>query len=407
MEKSNKINLDTDSKKGKGRYIQEAILFLTTFMGGILASYLYGKSVVEIARIGIIAAAGGGSLLLSIEQSAEADDFLFDNREHPWRFMLIYISSLCGCFLFPILPSGGWPYLAIFIGLMLFSNQMIGISAGTVLLILTSLLFGLDLTGFFVYFIGGMVGILVFSYVDDTFQVGIPLIVSLMVQWVCLSLEEILFVNEKLNIQMFFVPTLNLLVTVILLLVLLKYFSYMIIYKKSDLFMDINDPECALLSELKSVSKEEYYHAVHTAYLCDRIAKRLNMDAAVAKACGYYHHIGVIRGENNWENVQIILDGSRFPEQVKENLKEYLDRTERIIAKETVVLLFSDTVISSIKYLFSKSPDIKIDYSKIIEEIFKKRMESGMIEYSDLTYGELQEMKKILMEEKLYYDFLR
>lgn len=64
-------------------------------------------------------------------------------------------------------------------------------------------------------------------------------------------------------------------------------------------------------------------------------------------------------------------------------------------------------MISSVRYLFSKNPKIHLDYDKFIGDIFKKRMESGMIEESDITLKELKDMKKTLMEEKLYYDFLR
>ena len=115
----------------------------------------------------------------------------------------------------------------------------------------------------------------------------------------------------------------------------------------------------------------------------------------------------VLKGEVNWENTQFILEENRFPQQVKDVLREYLDSTEQMVSKETIILLFSDTVITSISYLFSKDPQIEIDYPKIINGIFKKRVESGMIDQSNLTFGEFQEMKKILLEERLYYDFLR
>ena len=171
--------------------------------------------------------------------------------------------------------------------------------------------------------------------------------------------------------------------------------------------MDINDPECPLLVELKEFSKDEYYHAIHTAYLCDRIAKRLHLNDEAAKAAGYYHKIGLLKGQNSWENVQTVMEEFQFPEAVPAILKEYLDKNERIISKETVVLLFSDTVISSIHYLFSKDASAQLDYEKLIQAVFKKKEESGLIKYSNISMGELEEMKKILTEEKLYYDFLR
>ena len=403
-EKSSAINIDVAMRK-----LQEVILFLMTGAATGLAAWLYGKTVIEITGVVVLALLGVSGVIFAIEQSQEADSFLFDNKEHLGRFLVLYLLALAGSLVFPLLPAGGWPYLAAFIGLMLFSNQIVGLSSAAVLLLVTCLLY----TGnngniaFYVYFVGGLAGIVVFSYLNVSFKVGLPILVSLMVQMVCLAVQEVLLVNEQLKLQLFLIPALNLLVSLILLLILLKYFSFSIIYKNRDLFMDINDPECPLLVELKNASKEEYYHAVHTAYLCDRIAKRLKLDDAMVKACGYYHRIGIIKGEVNWENTQFILEENRFPQQVKDVLREYLDSAEQMVSKETIILLFSDTVITSISYLFSKDPQIEIDYPKIINGIFKKRVESGMIDQSNLTFGEFQEMKKILLEERLYEDFLR
>lgn len=401
---SSAINID-----GMMRKIQEIILFLTTGAATGLAAWLYGRTVIEIAGIVILALLGVGGVIFTIEQSYGADSFLFDNKEHIGRYLAIYLISLIGGLVFPMLPVGGWPCLAIFVGLMLFSNQIIALGSGVVLLIISTLLYtgGNGNIVFYVYFVGGLVGITVFSYLKVSFQVGVPLLVSLMTQMVCLMVQEVLLVNEQLSMQLFLVPVLNLLVSLILLLIILKYFSFSIVYKNRDLYMDINDPECPLLVELKTASKEEYYHAVHTAYLCDRIAKRLKLDDAMVKACGYYHRIGILKGEINWENTQQILEGNRFPQQVKDILKEYLDSTEQMLSKETVILLFSDTVITSISYLFSKDPQIQIDYPQVINGIFKKRVESGLIDQSNLTFWEFQEMKNILLEERLYYDFLR
>ena len=388
--------------------VQEILLFTVTIAVSVLAAYFYKKTLTQGAGIVILSAAGMGSVLFAMEQSKEGRTFLFDNAGHVWRFVLVYAIFLISSIVFVLLPAGGWPYLVVFIGLMLFSNQMIGLSAGCVLLMLTVLL-GQETAGieFFVYFVSGLVGIMVFSYVNETFKIWLPMIISLLAQFVCLCIREVLFVNEKLNMQMFLIPAVNIMVCLILLLILLKVFSFSTFYKKRDIYMDINDPEWQLLVDLKTSSKEEYYHAIHTAYLCDRIARRLDMDDAVVKACGYYHRIGMIKSKNSWEPVQEILDENQFPQRVKEILKEYIDKSEQIISRETVVLLFSDTVISSIQYLFSKNPQVVLDYDKLIDAIFKKKIESGIIDHSRISMGEIQEMKKILVEERLYYDFLR
>lgn len=399
--------IENSGEKKQRAWIWEGALFFVTVILTVAASYLYHKPVIEIAGIGILAGAGFGCVWFMMERSREEGTLLYDNETHIGRFTVVYLSSLGGSVLFPLLPVGGWPYLVIFVGLMLFSNQMTGLLAGSTLLMITIMIQGGSNASFFIYFIGGLVGIAAFSCVNENFHIWTPLFISLLIQMVCLSIQEVLFANEVLSLQMFAIPAMNILVSLTLMIILLKFFSFSIIYREQDQYVDINDPECPLLVELKNSSKEEYYHAVHTAYLCDRIARRLNFDDAVVKACGYYHRIGMLKGENSWENVQEILQENHFPMEVQEVLKEYLDKSERIISRETVLLLFCDTVVSSISFLFSKNPGIELDYPKIINTIFKKKIESGMIEYSRASFGELQEMKKILVEEKLYYDFLR
>ena len=386
---------------------QEILMFLLTIIYSALAAWLYEKTVSEIAGTAILAGAGFGCVLFSIEQSLEEESFFYNNGDHLWRFVAVYLLSFGGSVLFPLIPAGGWPYLVIFVGLMYFSNTMIGFTSGCTLLLISVLIRGDGIVVFITYLIGALAGILVFSYVYESFKIWLALVISLLVQGVCLAVQEILLSPGALCAQIFALPAGNLLVSLILLLALLKYFSGSRIYRDRELYMELNDPDYPLLSELKEFSREEYYHAIHTAYLCDRIAKRLGYNDAVAKACGYYHRIGVIRGENNWENVQAIVQEHAFPQQAREILREYLDESGRIYEKETVVLLFCDTVISSISYLFSKEPAAALEYPKIINMVLKKQIESGRINHSRVSFGEIQDIRRILLEEQLYYEFLR
>lgn len=386
--------------------LQEAgILILTAVVSGITA-FLYKDTQYEIVKVIVLSVVSAGCTIFAIEESRIESSFLFDNVSHLWRFSLLYLIFLMGSMVFPLLPGGGWPYLAIFTGFMLFSNRLVGMCAGSTLLLISVLLSNGTSDLFVIYFISGMTGVLLFSAIDESFQVGWSLFSSLLILMVCLCLHDVMMANEALNPAIILVPVINTMVCLMLLLILLKFFSVSIIYRTRDTYMDINDPECPLLVELKEHSKEEYYHAIHTAYLCDRIAKKLNLDDAAAKAGGYYHKIGVMKGKGNFENAQLVLNEYHFPDKAMEVLKEYLGEGE-IVSKETVVLLFSDTVISSLTYLFSKDHDVKLDYKKLIETIFEKKIESGILNHSKISICEMEEMKKILMEENLYYDFLR
>jgi membrane-associated HD superfamily phosphohydrolase len=171
--------------------------------------------------------------------------------------------------------------------------------------------------------------------------------------------------------------------------------------------MIINDPECPVLVELKNKSKSEYYQAVHTAYLSDKIAKRLGLDNMAAKTCGYYHKIGTLRGENSWEAIHKVCQEYRFPAPAVALLKEYTDRESSLTSKEAIVVLFADTLVASLLYIFSKDPTVKPDYDQIIDAVYEKKLESGIIDKSMVTVGDMKVIRQMLKEEHLYYDFLR
>ena len=107
------------------------------------------------------------------------------------------------------------------------------------------------------------------------------------------------------------------------------------------------------------------------------------------------------------ENREQILAGNQIPLRVRELLKQYLSPAEQLVDREVIVLLFADTVISSIDYLFSKDKNVQLDYQKLIQTIYKRKMESGILDHSEISLGDLQKMKQILVDERLYYDFLR
>ena len=58
-------------------------------------------------------------------------------------------------------------------------------------------------------------------------------------------------------------------------------------------------------------------------------------------------------------------------------------------------------------YLLKKDKDAKIDYDNLIDSIIDKKISEGELKDYDVTFRELEVMKKIMKKEKLYYDFLR
>lgn len=384
-----------------------SIMFISSGIVAMAGSMLYGSNTEEQIRNVVMVLTGTGVVIFAFLMSEVNGLFIYRNEGKYGRFALMYLGSLIASVLLPYLPVKGWPFLVIFVLLGVFSNGVTGMVAGSACLLLSVNFSGGEFGIFWLYFISGVVGVLVFSTLDDEFRVGLPLFISLSILTLCLTANVVLFSTEQLSFGQFMIPLVNLIICCILLLISLKVFSSTVIHKNREKYMDINDPEFPLLVQLKEMSKEEYYHAIHTAYLSDRIARRLGLDDAAAKACAYYQRIGKLRGDNTWENVSAICNEYHFPPNTKKILKEYVDESEKIVSKETTVVLFADCIVSSILYLFEKDPKAELDYAKIIDTIFQKKLETDELWGNEISLAQIHEMKKIFIEEKLYYDFLR
>ena len=97
----------------------------------------------------------------------------------------------------------------------------------------------------------------------------------------------------------------------------------------------------------------------------------------------------------------------KFPAKAIQLLQEYNYKSLTMKMKETVVVYLADSVVSSIMYLLEKEQKNEIDYGKIATAIIRRKVDSGILNQSDISLADLGGMEKIFTGEKLYYDFLR
>lgn len=401
------MNVEKDKKQTIIRILVFGVMFILAGVIALAGTLLHKGEMEEMLRNTVMVMTGTGIVIFSFAIEEINHRFIYRNEGRYGRFSLMYLGSLLAAVFLPYLPVAGWPFLVIFVLLGVFSDGATGMVAGSVCLLLSVHFAGGDFAIFWLYFVSGVAGIFVFSTLNEEFKVMMPLFISLSILILCLTANVIMFSPVKLSAAQFLIPVINLMVCCILLLISLKAFSTTVIHRNREKYMEINDPEFPLLVQLKEMSKEEYYHAVHTAYLSDRIARRLGLDDAAAKACGYYHRIGRLRGENTWENVAAVCSEYHFPTNTKKLLKEYVDESEKVVSKETIVVLFADCIVSSILYLFEKDPMAQLDYAQLIDTVFQKKLETDELWWNEISLTQIREMKKIFVEEKLYYDFLR
>ena len=322
------------------------------------------------------------------------------------RFAIVYCGGLLLSFVCSFVSPLCWPYLPLATLLLLTSDLPQAFGGYLSLLILQVFLSEMQPSVFVTFALIGCIGILMFSFLDDDFLFGVPLFCSLLFQ--TLLLLTVAFGKEEpFDHKSALLILLNLIISFLLLTGILKYMSTRVIHKAIDLYAELNDPENSLLTQLKEVSQRSYYHAVHTAHFCEKLADKIGADAALCKAGGYYHKIGKLRGETNLKNTLEIARENEFPKELVRLLREYGGGKEPLHSKEAGIVLLSDAMVSSVMFLFDKNKDAQLDYEQIVQVVFSKQMEGGYLERCRLSMEELWIIKKCFMEETLYYDFLR
>ena len=398
--------MDAENKKKEPVYLVNSILVVITVLLVTAGGFLKHAGGAELLRNAILA--GTGAFLTCFLFLSEKDR-LSEKNASPARTSRFAISygiclavSLCCAFL----PPAGWPFLVVFVMMSLFCGFLPGICGGISFLTFSVLLAGADISIFALYVLTGLLGVCLFSRLDEKYRIALPLFVSLSFLFAAETACVVLFANETLKWELFLIPALNVIISLILLLILLKVYSGMEIFKYRIKYLEINDQEFELLVNIKEKDKNAYYRAVHAAYFSERIAQALSLDADAAKTAAYYANAGILYKEPE-KDLEKEFVSYGFPPYARQLLRELTGKNTGIRHKEAAVVYMADAVISSILYLFEKKQDTKTDYAAVIETVFQKKWESGSLKNSELTFVEWNRMKKIFKEEKLYYDFLR
>lgn len=399
-----------EEKERRSNLIENVCLLINaicTIAFLLLGSLIYKITMENWVTYGAFTLLASFLIFLTAKQEKLYDRYILKTNYDAKRYTLLYILTLAIAIFCPCIPVAVWPYPVMFLLLALFSNAFTGMVSATVCLFISIMLStNGNLFIFMMYFLSGLAAIVFFRNLDQEYKIGYPIFLTELF----LLLSIVLFSGYTFNFDASIVlfACVNLVISFILLLMVLKFYSSTVMHRTRDKYLELIDPENTLFAELKQKSRSEYLKSIHVAYFCERICAKLQMDPIVTKAAAYYHHIAKAKFEHvNWENTESICLEYSFPKEVQRVLKEFLDPNTPIVQTETVILYLSQMIVSTILYLFEVKPDKAIDYEEVITSVFKKLVSSEKLTKSRVTLEQLELMKQLFIEEKLYYDFLR
>ncbi|MCR5595997.1 MAG: hypothetical protein K6G12_09110 [Lachnospiraceae bacterium] len=393
------------TRKGQIKYYILLILVSIAVAAGIY--FLYSVSVIRALETLVIVVLGQIIVIFTYESGIIYDTLLTGHIYPKGRFYIVYVILMAGSLVIAQMPVTAWPFVVVFVLLTILSNIPCGVVSGCMCLFVASSAMDVGVYPFiYVYMLSGIAAAVLVAYIDERFKIGLPLsiVVIILLTGLCIT---VITSAQVISIELFLYPAINIAITVILLIFILKAYSAKVIFKEKDEYIELNDPECMVLTELKNIAPDDYHKTVHVVYFCDRVSAALDMDAPKIKCAGLYHRVGMIGGAYNWENTRAVCEEQNLPEDVMTILREFEDPSVQIKQPETAVLYMCECVVSSIQYLFAKNKEVKLDYPSLIEAIFKQRIESGLFNDCDMSIRQFELMKKVFVGEKLYYDFLR
>ncbi len=374
-----------------------------------ISAYLYEKSFREIFMLLIIVTSCFGMTLFSFFQSNVFQALHYDNGGHLFRFVLTFLMGTAAACLLPLLPDAGWILTVFALALTLFSNTVTGLTAYAGLMCVCAYFASADILTFLLYFLTGVLFAVLFERLDNDYKTGAPMSAAVIVYVIEIAAKVIFQNHGTLEADALVIPIMNIFVTFILMLVILRFYCAVVIDKEKGRYLRINDQEYELLAKYKEEDKQIYYNAIHTAYFAEKTARLLHMDVDVAKNGGYYHRIIVLECKKQNKSLEEICQENKFPPEAVRLLQEYTYKSKQMKMRETVAVYFADCVVSSIMYLIEKGEgdNQERDYGKVATAIIRRKVGSGELNNSEISLADLGGIEKIYTGEKLYYDFLR
>lgn len=367
-----------------------AAIAAAAFAGSIFTS----ADLYETVRNIVLCTSAAVATVFSFQAGRLSGSFFYDDGEYPNRFLIIYLSGILCALVFTFLPVTGWMFLFFFVGLARVSDSVTGFCGGASLLALTTILCEqVSLSTFLVYLLSGMIGIVLFAHQKEEFFTAVPLGLSLGSQLLLIFAGELLIQNRKLVLEDALVPLANTVMNGILICIFLQYYINKVAKKTDNLYALLNNPEYAVIAQTKEQHPDDYYCAVHTAYLVERISSDLELDVRSAKCAAYY---GFLPPEK--------LEGIPFPDPVKELLSELGEGGRTLQKKEAVIVVICYTVIREIQRVNRQRGEEKTDYGKLIHGMFEKQFSMEALAETDMTLSNLRYVEKRLKEEQMYYE---
>jgi hypothetical protein len=159
-------------------------------------------------------------------------------------------------------------------------------------------------------------------------------------------------------------------------------------------YHEILNKNHGLINMMKEIRNERYNHAVLVSQLSSYVSKNMNLNSDLLKAAGMYHEIFKILDIKNVQKGTKHLQDINFPEDLIHIIKEQYENPKSPKTLEALVLLLSDSIITTMDFIKQKQEKKNIKATKIVENVFNHHLKNGVFDDLPISLHEYRTLKE-------------
>ncbi len=158
------------------------------------------------------------------------------------------------------------------------------------------------------------------------------------------------------------------------------------------IILQLLEPDNMLLKRMGQYSESLYSHSVRVGRLSYKAAYHMGCDCLLAKAGGLYHEAGRIYEDRKYpEACKILITEYNFPPGLSDIVLQNAG-SEKPGSCEAVIVMISDSIISTDEYFKRTEKRAQISDEKLIKSVFSKRIAKGNFSESGMSKEQIEKL---------------
>lgn len=164
-------------------------------------------------------------------------------------------------------------------------------------------------------------------------------------------------------------------------------------------YFDIVSEDFSEVKALKDFSEKEYRHAGLVADLAYRCAKKMEYDAGLCLAAGFYYRLGIWTGEPYVENGVSRAEKLCFPGNLITILSEYYGQEKLPSTPESALVHMADVLVTKLENK-SRQGETGSDLEFLVYQTLNDLSSTGIYDRSGMSMNQFLRVRELLAKEE-------